>query len=99
MSPIEGANAFQLGGTLHDLGMRKCAHDVFMAGVPVPFHGSTREFVILGNAFVVLGIVDKVHDVAHFIVGLRRKNLGLGMVLKLGGKLLEEVGKRYSQPL
>jgi hypothetical protein len=40
--------------------VRNRANDVLVAGGPVLLHGPAGELVVLGDAFVVLGIVDQV---------------------------------------
>jgi hypothetical protein len=56
VSPVEGANAFHLVGTLHDLGVGNGANDIFVPGGPVLLHGPAGELKIFGDSFVVLGV-------------------------------------------
>src|SRR5260370_1087321 len=55
----ESAKAFRFSGTLHDLRVGNCANDILIAGSPVFFHGAAGELVVLGDAFLVLGVVDQ----------------------------------------
>jgi hypothetical protein len=88
VSPVESANAFRFVGTLHDLRVGNCANDIFIAGSPVFLHGPAGELVVLGDAFLVLGVVDQMHDIADFFVGLRREHFHLRTVQQFGGKVL-----------
>src|ERR1700750_2542071 len=99
VSPIEGANAFHLVGTLHDLRVGNGANDIVVPGGPVLLHGPAGELVVLGDAFVVLGIINQLHDIADLLVSLRREHFYLRTVQQLGGKALHEAGEGYAELL
>ncbi len=99
VSPVEGANAFHLVGTLHDLGVGNGANDILVPGGPVLLHGPAGELVVLGDAFVVFGVVDQLHDIADFLVSLRREQLHFRTVQQFSRKLLEEAGEGYAKLL
>jgi hypothetical protein len=64
------------------------ANDVVITSGPVLLHGPAREFEILGDAFVVFGVVDQMHDIADLLVSFRRKHFHIRTVQQLRGSSL-----------
>src|SRR5437763_15151980 len=68
-SKVERAHAFEPVRKLEHLGIAKRAHGVVIAALPVLLHGAAGEFDNLGDAFVLLGEIDQLHDVTDTVVG------------------------------
>src|SRR5207248_3467937 len=87
-SKVERAHAFEPVRKLEHLGIAKRAHGVVIAALPVLLHGAAGEFEILGDAFVLLGAIDQLHDVADLVVGQWREQPHLVAAAQLVGHAL-----------
>lgn len=99
VSPVEGANAIHLVRKLQDFRVANGADDILVAGDPVLLHGPAGELVVLGDAFVVLGVINQLHDIADFLVSLRREQAHFRTVQQFGGKVLHQAGEGYTELL
>src|SRR5690349_3185369 len=70
---------------------------IVVPGLPMLLHGASREFEILGDAFIGAGAIDQMRDVTDLVVGFAEQKLGLLAIAQLVGHLLDEIGERDAQ--
>ena len=77
---IESKDAFVIARPLQHRRVTQRAAGIVITGAPTLHHAETREFVVLGMAFVVLCPIDQVNDVVDLAVGNGAEQLGFRTV-------------------
>ena len=73
LAAIERAHPFQPIGKLKHFGIGQCFASIAVTGLPVLFHAAPGELEILGDAFIGLGAINQMHDVADLIVSFTQQ--------------------------